>query len=145
MPASSAGADVFGQTGFVFPQALTAAGVDGVDAGVGGGDVDHPIMHQGLGFLAALLFTAEREAPGGYQLMHVLGGDALGRAVALGFYTQAVGEHVLGGLVIVAQVVPGDIACQGRGGQPGQQQGEGGATQGAFGLEHGRILVSVSL
>ncbi len=55
----AAGADVVGQAVLVAPQLPAGAGIDREQAGIRGGDVEHAVMHQGLGFLAALLFAAE--------------------------------------------------------------------------------------
>ena len=102
----AAGADVFGQAVLIGPQTLAGAGIQRHKARVGGGDVDHAVVDQRLGFLATLFFTAERIAPCRQQVGHVLGVHALERAVTLCRKAQAIGEHVIRGLVVVGNVFP---------------------------------------
>ncbi|MCY1343052.1 hypothetical protein D9M69_290600 [compost metagenome] len=111
----AARADVVG------PQALAGLGVEGEHAGIGTGDVDHPVVDDGLRLLAALFLVAERVRPGRGQLEHVLVVDLGQRAPALGVGAQSVLQHVAGGLVVVGDVVPGHRFGEGA---AGRHQGE---------------------
>ena len=104
----AARADVVGKAVAVGPQALAGLGVEGEDARVGAGHVDHTVVDDGLRFLAALLLVAEGIAPRRSQLEHVLGVHLSQRAPALGVGAHAVLQHVAGGGVVVGNVFPGD-------------------------------------
>ncbi len=81
-------------------------------------------MHQRLRFLAALLFAAEREGPGGHDLVDIFRVDFFRQAVALRFQAQAVAEHIGGALVGIGDIVPGDLGVGRRDGAG--DQGEDG-------------------
>ncbi len=104
----AARADVVGQAVAVGPQALAGLGVQGEYPRVGAGHVDHAVVDDGLGLLAALLLVTEGVAPGRGQLEHVVGVHLGQRAPALGVGAHAVLQHVAGGAVVVGDVVPGD-------------------------------------
>ena len=92
-------------------------------------------MDDGLGLLAALLFVAEGVRPGRGQLEHVIGIHLRQRAPALGIGAHAVLQHVVGGQVVVGDVVPGHRGGQGTAAQAkagGQQQTVNGQRQWAW-------------
>ncbi len=104
----AARADVIGQAMGVAPQALAGLGIEGEDARVGAGHVDHAVMDDGLGLLAALLLVAEGERPSRGQFEYVALVDLRQRAPALCIGAHAVLQDVLGGQMILGDVFPAD-------------------------------------
>src|SRR3546814_3331737 len=90
----------------VTPQALAGLGIEGEDARIGAGHVDHAVMDDGLGFLAALFLVTEGERPGRGQLEYVVFIDLCQRTPALRTGAHAVLQDILGGQVIVGDVFP---------------------------------------
>ena len=135
----AARADVVGQAMRVAPQSPPGFGVKGEHARVGAGYVDHAIMDDGLGFLTALLFITEGEGPRRRQFEHVLVVDHVQRAVALGVRAQAVHQHVVGGHVVVGDVLPGNRGGRSRARDEAEASGEYQAPDGlADGLQRGK-------
>jgi hypothetical protein len=84
-----------------------------------------PSCTSSLPFLAALLFAAKGEAPGGDEISDVFRVDRLQGAVALGLQAEAIGEHIAGGLVVIENIFPayfGTSRC-GRGTKGGGHEG----------------------
>mmetsp|Transcript_10427 Transcript_10427/g.26500 ORF Transcript_10427/g.26500 Transcript_10427/m.26500 type:complete len:236 (-) Transcript_10427:31-738(-) len=103
----TAGHDAIGQTGIVLPDFFAGPGIDGIDAGVGGGHVHDAVLDQRLGFLAAHFFAAEGESPGRLQILNVAGVQIFQNAIALSLGTHAIADNVFRGLVIVDDVFVG--------------------------------------
>lgn len=112
----AARADVGRQAVVVDPQTLAGLGVQREHAGIGSGDVDHPVADDGLGLLAALLLVTEGEGPGRHQLEHVLVVHLGQGAPALGIGAHAVLQHVLDRDMVVGDVFPGDVLGEGSAG-----------------------------
>ncbi len=104
----AARADVVGQAMGIAPQALSGLRIEGEHPRIGAGNVDHAVVNDGLGFLAALLLVAEGERPGRGQLEHIALVDLRQRAPALCIGAHAVLQHVAGGDMVVGDVFPAD-------------------------------------
>lgn len=109
----AAGADVVGQAGLELPLPLAGLGVKRPHAGIGSGDIDRAVMDDRLGFLAALLFIAEREGPSGAQVPDGFGVDLVQAGKPLGVVAHAIHQHVAGCFMVVQDVFPGDIRGHG--------------------------------
>ena len=99
----AAGQDALGQAGVILPKLFAGLHVDGVETAVGAGDVHHAVINQRLGFLTALLFTTERESPGGNEILDVVLVQRLQRAVTLQVAPHAVGDDLTGHGLVVRQ------------------------------------------
>ena len=125
----AAGQDAVGQTVLVLPQLLAGLDVQGIDAGIGTGHEHLAVMHNRLGFLAALLFATEGEGPHGHQIADILGVDILQRAVTLAGLTEAGGDDVVGRRGVVQDVCIGHDSvggayCEGEGTGRNQHLGQ---------------------
>lgn len=105
----AAGADIVGQARLEFPQPFAGARIQRPHAAVRAGDIDHPVADQRLGFLAALLFIAKGKRPGRTQQADRIGIDLIQLGPALRAVAHAVHQHILGGVLVVEDILPGDI------------------------------------
>ena len=85
--------DAFRQAVLVLPELLAGLGVQRVQARVGSRDKHLALVDQRLGFLAALLFTAEGHGPDRCQAADGLGVDRFERRMPLALRAQSRAQH----------------------------------------------------
>lgn len=100
--------DAFGQTRVILPKLFAGFHIDGIQPRIGPGDIHDTVMHQRLGFLAALLFTTQRKRPGGNKILDVVPVKRVQRRIPLQVAAHAVGQYILRGCGIIRQHFFGD-------------------------------------
>ena len=99
--------NAFGQTGIILPQLFAGHDINRIHPAIGPGDIHHAIMHDGLGFLTALLFPTKAKGPRGLQVFDVFLVQQFQRRMALQMTAHAVCQNVASRCAIVGQHVFG--------------------------------------